>query len=107
MCYCKPCRCSCDMRYLDTNYKYIGEHPPGTFTYSIGNSGEKVIAMRLPNYAVCILPIEKGNKDNWVWNGVVNKPTLSPALMHWGVEDGNQYEAWHGEIKEGVMQSCS
>lgn len=106
MCYNKPCRCSCDMVLVKSNEKYIGEYSPGAFAYG-SSEGYKTLWMKLPDNSICVIPIEPTgtDKQNWEWDGNLNKPTLKPSIVHWTVINGKQHEAWHGEIKEGRMES--
>jgi hypothetical protein len=110
MCYNRPCKCSCDMKLIHSEKKYIVEFTPGTFTYSVEDKNGipyKTIWMKLPDNALCVIPIEPtgSDKDHWTWNGNFEKPTLTPTLVHWTVEDGVKCEAWRGNIENGRMES--
>jgi len=63
--------------------------------------------MKLPDNSLCVIPIEPTGSDkiNWSWDGNIARPTLTPSILHWGLEDGIQFKAWHGHITGGRMES--
>lgn len=42
-----------------------------------------------------IAPYKIGESDNWEWNGILDRPTLSPSL-HWP-------NHWHGYLRNGQL----
>lgn len=51
------------------------------------------------------LPVATGEKQpkSWQWNGDKEKPTLSPSIYHYDIQ--NQPH-WHGFLTDGEWRKC-
>jgi hypothetical protein len=56
-----------------------------------GNHGE-------PNWGSTMFKNHGTKNREWVWDGNVEKPTLSPSIHRVG--------HWHGHLKKGYFKSC-
>jgi hypothetical protein len=92
------------MVYVKTDHRYLCEYGPGYFTF-FEEKGCKKIIMKLPDHAVCVLQLTPPDPKNWSWDGDEKHPTITPAIIHWGYNEGKKFEAWQGCINKGKMES--
>lgn len=78
---------------------------PGSFRVDPPDSdGEQTFWYVCPCGCGSLGPLTVGNGfkpsdgPSWHWNGLLDKPTLSPSVHHVG--------HWHGWLRNGVWESC-